>query len=289
MGAIVESNISSEHKIDYLQYSTHEVCTSFGDLVDMSKSPNRFYKYCQNYYGGVKVMSGNPNTDKSLVIMSGKSCELYRGSLMDIIRVEQSRGAKVSRIDLCVTVCNANALSKFNDELECGSIISKRYDIEGTKRIIDSKNNVETTYIGDLKKRARKGIFRAYDKAKEQGIIGDLARFELECKGDIANNNAKRLVGGTMIGNMIRKAVDIPDANWWVDIMGESTPLPKDMKESNEIVDEDQNRWDWLCTQVAPSLGKAIRKDELTGVRTANFERFNEAVTKAYNAYKHGD
>jgi len=274
--------MSGEHKIDYLQYSTNEMSVSYGEPIEVERSPNKFYKYCTVYEGGVRVLVGNPNSDKSLVVMSGKACDKFRNSIVDIISKEIEGGAKFSRIDLCVTSEDGTLLSKFNECLVAGDVVSRRYDPRTSKRIVDINNRVETTYVGSMKKRGRNGIFRAYNKGLEMGLGFDLSRFELECKGDIAHNNTKRIRDGVGIGNMIRKAVDLPKEVWWTDLMGESKPLPKYVQDSIKDEDDPDRVWKWLCKQVAPALGKELAIDEKTGVSKANFDRFNEMVEKSY-------
>lgn len=88
------------------------------------------------------------------------------------------------------------------------------------------------------------------------------------------------------IGAMIRKSIDIPSEQWWIDIMGESKSLPQFIDDTIDITEESEEyrRWMWLFNQVAPALGKAIADDELSHFEGGNFERFNELVTRAYNA-----
>ncbi len=235
--------------------------------------------------GDVLVLSGNPNTKKSLVIMSGKACEVYRKVLQDVLSNEIANGAKVSRIDLCVTVDDASLLDKFRLAVTKREVISRRLDVDKSKAIVNRDNQTETQYIGDLSKRASKGIFRAYDKGVELGIDTPLVRFELECKRNIAHNNAKRWLDGVTVGNMIRKSVDIPKHQWWIDLMGTDITVPQVAPDAPWELTDAQRRWRWLCKQVAPALGKAIADDIREDGTTPNFDRFNDLVTRAYNRH----
>jgi len=273
-------NVTKE--IDYIQFSTPKMVTMFEDYPQESRSPNSFYKRAKVYAGGLMVLTGNPNTDKELVIMSGKTCRFYRSTLDAMLEDEMRNGAKVSRLDLCVNVDSADHLNMFDRALTEGIIETKRFDLEESIKILDRQNNVETLYVGNLKHRAKKGIFRAYDKAKEQGLQIEWSRFELETRGQVANNNAKRYLQGVDIGNMINNTLNIPQS-WWSDLMGAKSTL-----EQTEMIVEDTNmspeesRWIWLMKQVAPALGKAIAHDQYSEHNGGNFERFQQMVQKHY-------
>lgn len=278
------------HKVDYIQYSTETVRTTWGTDGEITRSPNKFYKIAQKFGDGVMVLSGNPNSKKSLVILTGKGCDRFRKYLRDIISDEYEHGARCSRIDLCVTIDKREPLDKFKDALKRRRVISRRLDVPKSKTISDIDDKPETVYVGDLKKRGRKGIFRAYDKGVELGLPFPLSRFELECKGNIAHSNCKRWLEHCSIGAMIRKSIDIPSEQWWVDIMGESKSLPQFIDDTINIREESEEyrRWMWLFKQVAPALGKAIAEDELSQFGGSNFDRFNQLVERAYRAHKKG-
>lgn len=276
-----------EKKIDYLQWSTHEHKFLVSGDYELTKSPNKFYQYCRKYHGGIMVLSGNPNTPKELVIMSGLACDMYRQQLKIWAKDELENGAKFSRVDLCVTCDDGTLLDKFSACMTDRKIVSRRYDIEKSKKIVGLDNNVETLYVGDLDKRKKKGIFRAYDKGLQLGLDIELSRFELECKQSVAHSNVKRWINGADIGNMIRHGVDLPNEGWWCDMMGNNEPLPQDISDKIKPTedDENENRWNWLINQVAPALGQAIAKDGIGKYSAANFDKFNEVVAKAYNDY----
>lgn len=274
-----------DKKIDWLQWSTpkHQFLVS-GDY-ELIRSPNKFYQYCAKYHGGILVMTGNPNTDKELVIMSGFACDTYRNQLKNIAKKELDNGAKFSRIDLCVTCDDGSLLDKFSEAMTDRKVVSRRYDLPKSKKIVGLDNEVETLYVGDLDQRKKKGIFRAYNKGLQMNLGIDLSRFELECKQSVAHSNAKRWLKGVEIGNMIRKGVDLPNENWWVDVMGSNDPLPQDISDAIKPIEknEDEARWNWLINQVAPALGRAIWQDGVGSHSGANFEEFNKQVAIHYN------
>lgn len=279
--------MKAEQKIDYIQYSTKRKFVGKGEDYETEKASNRFYRTQRRYEDGTVIMSGNPNTEKDLVIMSGKACDANRIKLADEIRQEIEHGAKVSRIDLCVTAEGIEPLQQFQAFVQKRKVVTRLFDLRDTKMITDIDSKVETMYIGDMKKRGRKGIFRAYNKGVEQGLDIDLSRFELECKGTKAHNNAKRWVEGVSIGNMIRKTIDVPQLPVWVEIMGNCDPLPQYMPEDTSAEDEIMARWHWLTHQVAPALGKAIADDELSDYEGANAKNFYDLVERYYNRQLH--
>lgn len=276
--------MKTEKLIDYIQFSTPEMVTMIDGNVEMTRSPNKFYKYCKRYEGGLLRMTGNPNSTKELIIMSGSTCEYYRSVLPNMIREEIASGAKVSRIDLCVNCSDVGTLDLFSDALTKRRIFSRRLDVEMSKKISGIDNGVETLYVGDMKKRGRKGIFRAYNKGLEAGLDIDLARFELECKGKIANNNARRWLEGQDIGAMIRASID-SSLQWWQEMMGNSETMKHvDTTKPEDFETDESRRWTWLFNQVAPALGKAIARDELSKYESGNVQRFEEEMLKAYNS-----
>lgn len=276
----------TEKAIDYIQFSMEDFQYATVDKPERTISPIRFYTHCIVYpQTGIRVLSGNPNSKKQLVVMSGTACNKFgQSNLKQFIEYQLSQGATVSRIDLCVTSDCAEHIEMTKDALASGVVTSKRLDIERSKVIGRVDDTPETIYIGDVKKRGRKGIMRVYDKAVELGVDMPMTRFELECKGSVANNNAKRWVNGVDIGNMIRASVDC-SRKWWIDVMGKNDPLPQvNAPDKDSYEDEIARRWQWLCEQVAPALGKAIAKDESMGLGYGNFDRFNDIVSKNYRA-----
>lgn len=272
--------MAAKFNIDYIQYSIDENPMVFEDTAEHTKSNMTFYKNMSTYTGGIRVYTGNPNTDKQLVVMSGKSCEYHEHRIMEIIETVIENGGTFSRIDFACTTDDGETLAKFVSAIAEGKLISKRFKIEDSKMITDVKTNVETCYVGDMKKRGKRGIFRAYNKGIEQGLGIDLIRFELECKRQVANTNARRLRDGMSIGNIIRNSVDLADSKWYSDLMGEKTPPLRLNDEKPEFETESQKRWMWLYNQVAPALGKALFDDFINDEN--NRERFWEIVEKSY-------
>ncbi len=262
--------------IDYLQYSADKQAFNRSENPEIIRSPVPFYKKAVKYQDGTLVCTGNPNTDKALVIMSGKVCEFYREQMETIIRVMLNNGGKVSRIDFAVDVDRSDVRDLFADAIRRNMYVSRRYQHDEPKIITNKEFEVETYYLGDMKKRGKKGQFRMYDKALDLGLDDiDLTRFELECRRGVAHSNAKRWLNGVDIGNIIRKSVDLPKSQWWVEMLGNNEPLPQ-LPDGD--IDKDSDVWSWLIKQVAPALGKALAQDRIAGTdREDEFWRIVQA------------
>lgn len=270
--------------IDYLQYSIKDNPMMFTDTPTYRKSPMSFYQTVAEHIGGIKVYTGNPNSEKQLVVMSGKTCEFHRERIPEIIESVIDNGGSFSRIDFSATTDNGETLAKFVDAIANNRWESRRFKSDKPKMITDEKTNVETCYVGDLKKRGKKGIFRAYNKSVELGLDIDLIRFELECKRKVADHNARRYSQGASIGSLIRNGVDLPNDKWWIDLMGskhsqKQLNIPDDSNETDF-----QKRWVWLMNQVAPALGQAIFEDEQ--MNQNNWHSFMDKVIAEYNIHK---
>jgi len=268
----------AEKKIDYLQYTASEIPEFLGAYSYLGSSPLPFYKQCYEFDCGARVFLGNANSDKYLVQQSGQSCErwdmtAYPNRLKAVIQ----EGGKFSRLDIAVTVSGIEHLNQFREAVRKNLVVSQRFGQDEPKIISNGTGEVETVYLGDLRKRAKKGVFRAYDKGKEQGLLEKYSRFELEIRGSAANVAAKRFLVGIDMGDLIRFVVDIPSQQWWADLLGEkSENLPRMLGEVKR--DPIARRWHWLNKQVAPALGKLMAHDVKND--GANHQIFYEIVER---------
>jgi DNA-binding transcriptional regulator YhcF (GntR family) len=127
--------------------------------------------------------------------------------------------------------------------------------------------DAETLYIGDIKKRGDKGIFRAYDKGKELNLGRNLVtRIELELKREKAHNVAKRLASTNDIAGNFRTHFNVKAQDFERLMDADAVPAVRGKnlvkQAENEALDA---RWDWLIKQVAPSLKEAIKADRAAG------------------------
>lgn len=261
--------------IDYLQFTSLEAPEFLDGAGLLGYSPLPFYRHCRTYECGTRIYTGNVQSEKMLVQMAGKACDNH--NMTDYpqrLKYALMRGSKFSRIDLAITVEGLESLYKFREAVQANTIQAKRFEKDEPKIVTGADGMPQTVYLGDLKKRSRKGCFRAYDKGKELGIEAMISRFELEIRQKRANTAVRRVIGGHGIGNIIRNVVDIPQARWWIDMMGaKSEKLPRFAPD--EQAEPIVTRWKWLHTQVAPALGKLLAVDPHA---TANLDKFNKLI-----------
>lgn len=256
--------------VDYLQFSIPANRHFLSGEALTTLSPLPFYKDALVYPCGTRVHAGNVKTDNVLVQMPGQACEIHaitekRDLLLDMLK----EGAKFSRVDFAVTIDGIFALEDLRKAICDGSFTCKRYEKDEPKIIVDRDNNTETVYLGDMKKRSRRGLLRAYDKGKELGIDRMLSRLELEVRAKRAQTAMWRYTHGATVGQLMRDVIEFTAIDWWDDVMGAPadtlTRLPKAEPESPIA-----RRWHWLMVQVAPSLGKLLAADVTHGQENWN-------------------
>ena len=170
----------------------------------------------------------------------------------------------------------------FYEAMRKNVIVSKRFEGDAPKAITDRFGNPETIYIGDLKKRGKKGVFRAYNKGLELGIDKLLTRFELEVRRKSAQVAMRRVVKGVGIRQLMTDVVDLPGIDWWVDIMERpAKELPN--YAADDKPDPIARRWYWLIRQVAPALGRLIAINDQQ--ETSHYRQFLNTVEASRAAY----
>lgn len=262
--------------VDYLQWSALRVPSFLAGSYLEEGCTFAFYRVLRKYICGTRVLYGNANSDKYLMQMSGETCASYNMSFpTGNASFALAQGGTFSRVDFAVTVNQAKPLELFRQALADGEVVSKRYEGDTPKMIADVSGKAQTIYLGDLKKRGQKGVFRAYDKALEQGLDTPSTRFELEIRGRTAHTAMCRFLVGIPISALIRAVVDVPGADWWDRIF---TMPPETLPKFKRVekVDLVGARWHWLMTQVAPALGKLLAIERIEG--TKNYDEFLLAV-----------
>jgi DNA relaxase NicK len=253
-------------------------------------SPVQFYnRGYRDKYGIRYYFSNNVKNKRAFVVASGETMENLRSLRNDyeIIAWALDAGAKFSRLDLAVTQWNTfDGLVQLEDiETWCvNGLIQSNLLEGGIKEIssINDKNRLvkETLYIGDMQKRAKRGIFRAYDKGIELNIGEYMAtRLELELKRDKAHSTALRLAQTNDIAGNFRAYFNVrhDDFDRLMDAGAVSTKRGK-AKVRVEEREEMKKRWDWLINQVAPAMKSAIAHDRLMGLGDTNITRFLQAA-----------
>jgi len=256
-----------EFKVDYLQFSANRKPAWLLNSIDdyQTKSNKPFYTHMTRYANGAVQYSGNPNTDKHLFVLSGTVCSSLGVSKPIWLQSLINDHATVSRIDLCCTV-DEKILDKVLASNE--KIVSGRYS--EIKVISDQHYTPETIYIGDMKKRAKKGIVRCYDKAYQLGIDDIMDRIEIECKRSDAHLATKRLASGEQMQAVMNSRFRIED-DWYREIFGNDVSTKRFDYPDDTPMREIDRKMLWLEKQVIPTLQYVIDYDKESG--TSNFAR----------------
>ena len=274
-----------ERHIDYLQMNIHLSERDFSDKEFDVVPPIKFYKRGFRNTNGTRFYFGNPNSKKCCVVMSGFALLFERLNYRNdaaLLDFWLTKGATVSRLDLAVTEWIEDDLFTLAD-VEMWykkGLIDSIHCAGGCKKIEqilqETPNVPETLYIGDIKARGRKGIFRAYDKGVESGLVPNLAtRIELEFKGDNAQSTAKRVASDGDISGNFRAKFNVNDQSFerLMDAPSADTTRNK-ANPKREQTEEMAARWKWLLEIVAPALREAVNYDRQTDALDANLTAF---------------
>lgn len=286
------SNYNVFKIVDYITASV----INFAPIDDMLGSPIKRnptignYKECIQYDCGLIVQWDKQNPRmKTHITASGTTLAIMREygfTDIDILSwICGMNGSKIGRIDLAVTSSRVDSSKhrlmpkKLFKVAKTGTLES---NLDLDKPVVDVDLNVETCYLGNRKTRNR--LFRAYDYnlAHKTGEPDYVARYELESRKS-AYNVAKRVIAGQDYGGIVRSVVDFPDNKIWCEIM-DSEPLPN-VREDNQLtrfeqmIKDNETRWEWLLKSVAPALGRAIAIDTVNGVHSP-IQAFDAIVSK---------
>lgn len=288
-----------ERYVDYMQFSAlineQECVESKYDIV----FPIQFYTRGYRHPLGYRIYFGNPNSKKALVIASGDACQNMRdGDLYDseIIQYALSLGGNFTRLDLAVTEYIEDqfvTIEEIEKWLSLGLIDSYHEKFGG--KLISSvyrggAKEHQTLYIGNMEKRGKAGIFRAYDKGVEMGIGNEIiTRIELEERGEKAHNSAIRMAETNNLSGVFRSRFDVRSEDFARLMDSEAISTKRGKQRENVEHDlEAQARWDWLMKQVAPALLSAIQQDIAEGKGTYRLNQFlaKAGINKALNYQK---
>lgn len=286
-----------ERFIDYMQFSSPKL--SAMNCIELGYTPiNAVKNYAVGYRTplGIRVYFSTNPKNTPLVIASGECLQNLRDygqSDKQLLQWALELGGKFSRLDLAVTESQTEhekeifTMSDVKRWVSDGLIESPL--VSGGMRgivnyapksaVSDSKDTIETIYVGDMSKRGEKGIFRAYDKGRELGIVAEnvISRIELEIKRDRAKVTARLLANDYNIAGNFRARFNVRDQVFERLMDSEAVEIKRGKglksKEENEALDK---RWKWLIEAVAPSLKQAIEADKKEG-RNDRLARFMKA------------
>lgn len=279
----------TEQNIDYIQFSVDKL-GFMKRIGEHRASLMPFYRYSYELDFGLKAHGGNPNTDKWLIVGAGSSCERIERAIGMRLFIDRvlSLGATFSRIDFAVTqFIDEDGLIRPRDYAQWDREGKIKCKFKGAPKSIRNERceRVETLYWGDLKKRGKRGLYRAYDKGLDMDMLPDLiARIEIEERRKSAQSSVRRYAEGAAVADVIATRFTVDDEKWYE--MMDARPLDISRGEAKQKDDDDYlNRWKWLVEQVAPALGRQIAYDETVKGTRANYELFNNAVQSAYNKW----
>ncbi|AXH77634.1 MAG: replication initiation factor [Caudoviricetes sp.] len=283
-----------ERFVDYMQFSSHKVnAMACIELEYTPINPVRNYAIGYRTPLGIRVYFSTNPKNTPLIIASGEALQNLRDyghSDVKILNWALEIEGKFSRIDLAVTESKTEhdpSIFTMSDVKRWVSegLIDSPLVTGGARGIVeyapksavsDSKDTIQTIYVGDMSKRGEKGIFRAYDKGIELGIEAEnvISRIELEIKRDRAKVTGRLLANDYNIGGNFRARFNVNDPVFDRLMDSEVVEIKRGNgvknKEENEALDK---RWKWLIDTVAPSLKQAIESDKKLG-RSDNLQRF---------------
>lgn len=278
--------------VDYLQFSA-----PFPE-ADLQRSgvkmitPIKFFKRGYKDEIGCMYFFGHHKTKDASIVLSGVAMHNQRVIGWDdseFIEATLLEGGIVKRLDIAITDYVENDLitpscvveSFYANELS-GTLIN-----DGVKFIaggtIDDFPTVETAYFGDLKRRGKRGVIRAYDTGLESGIGKYLiSRIELEERKENAHNSAKRIANGATLTQVIDSRVQMRGKRF--ERFLDEKPIDISRGE-NLIIETDaekmSKRYDWLMNQVAGALAEFVeyeRKNAIDGDRILRFLRKSHII-----------
>lgn len=279
------NDVTGKVTLDWLTINTPEPPFMPGEKVQV-KSPIPFYTDAYKWDSGAIVSWGNSKTKNWLVTMPGRALDAYGiadgAAAIDFLSQRIAAGGKISRIDMAVTVespAGAWTVQHIADTVSEGRAKMPHSRIGHIKTIKNEiSGHAETCYIGDMSKRARRGIIRAYDKGVELGLSAlRLTRIEIEEKRNVAHTAARRIVESEAIAPVLLTRFDMPsDPIWRYVVSDEVAPLTRDTsKPKNE-----PETWRWLVEKIAPVVGREIARDEINA--GGNRDLFFDEVWSAY-------
>jgi DNA relaxase NicK len=202
------------------------------------------------------------------VVGAGNALALLRDSGktdQEILNYAIEQEAVFSRVDLAVTEWIEETLVTV-DEVENWyqkGLITSSLVKHGGKMFNgydeELERQAETFYVGNLKRRADFGLFRAYDKGIEFEIEKYLVtRLEYEDRGEKAHSTAIRIAKTGDISGNFRARFDVAHDEFNRLMDADAVVIKRGLgKEKREDEAKMDARWQWLMTQVAPALNEA--------------------------------
>lgn len=261
----------------------------FGKWTD-THPRQRNYNAAKIFEIGIIVQWNTENPKmKTNIILSGETLSRLRGAGFDdtsiLMWLSHMPNCKFSRIDVAVTSRREDGgqhefTPHMINHLAASGLCETRLKVDNP--VATPHLHVETAYIGSRKSRNR--LFRAYDKGLELGgAAGEIIRYELETRKNATHIARELELKKTDIAAIIRRYVDFPQIDKWIEIM--STEIAENWRIDEYETDADRNkrRWQWLFDSVAPALAKALYHDDFPLETNKNADAFAAMVASCYN------
>lgn len=260
-GGLNEPKARTGTKIDWLSvtlFETKEVPYPPG-LTDVwvDAVPKNSYDRARRFADGRLELSHSSRQDMGVHVQFPGICleniaKTAFLSDLDVLRFYQEQGAKITRLDVAVDAWNSGLeliglheifnSGEAKTNAKSGSLVQGSGDRAGM-----------TVYVGS---RQSEAFARYYDKAAEQGVVGDWLRFELQFKDSKAMQAADGLINSIApdryIVGLLRGHCDFPTMRAWNDIMDvEPTEISRAKKSGSDTLT-------WLMDTCAPSLAREM-------------------------------
>lgn len=284
-------------EVDWMTYNTHDLPEHHDWLPPEPTRGGNYRMQHRCHETGAIAQFGNPNTEKFHVVLSGQSCAALPIPPEEYIEIELSRGSEFTRLDLAVTqYIDEDGLITVPQVLNWyrrGKVVSRWNDAgaQTVRRdwIGDEKPSVpelQTTYIGAWEKRAKKGIFRVYDKGREMDLSQFLiTRFEVEDKRKHAQSSARAIAAGHTIGEVFTGRFNVLDEQWQAMVQAKPSDFMTGKSKGDTKGSGYAEKWAWLEKQVAPALGRLIAEDQILGDGDINYRNFMALVREHYDKH----
>lgn len=186
-----------------------------------------------------------------------KRVEQYNGtSPFDVLSYHSSEKHNFSRLDLAIDFLNCGVcVSDFENCFMSGDADTR---IKTAEKIKSLTHTGETLYIGSRKK--IKKLVTVYNKASEQGLVGDWTRVEYRIMGKPATESAKIMNDTNGNSDTVAKIANGICNFKTVDVWNEFTDNA-DGHDIGSISNEKGDRRNWLLDQVAKAIANELTLD----------------------------
>lgn len=222
----------------------------------ISTKPHNGYTSAMMSETGILVMGNPDRADMGVhIVMSGGTLannELVGITTKSVIDFVVNDEHRMSRLDIAIDAresgLEVETLAQYADNDQW------KTKARSAPYIDDKKKQGKTLYVGSMQNRTK--LFRVYDKAIEQNVIGDWKRYELALYGQHAISSAKMASDTdnleSLIQGLIKGFIDFPSDKTYQEIMSsDAIKLAVPQKEQG-------NTEKWLLSQVAPAMAKVL-------------------------------